>query len=171
MVGTLAYKKFKLEQWFPNISHRHTPACCIKKKKNMWWSSDQRYKQTAGKKQTMHPPDRYGFKIWKVNTLRWSKGHMWDNVTVFEEHTCGTPLYTPSSWYPPWKILVHPGVYNTPCWQALNQILLTMKFAMILWWKVSSAPIAFLLKEQGKPCARSPRVPESNWKVAYTIIG
>jgi len=24
---------------------------------------------------------------------------MWDNVTVLEEHTSGTPLYTPSSWY------------------------------------------------------------------------
>jgi len=29
MVGTLAYKKFKLEQWFPNISDRHTLECCI----------------------------------------------------------------------------------------------------------------------------------------------
>jgi len=24
---------------------------------------------------------------------------MWNNVTVLEEHTSGTPLYTPSSWY------------------------------------------------------------------------
>jgi len=93
MVGTLAYKKFKLEQWFPNISHSHTPKCCIsRKKKNTWWSSDQCYKQTARKRQTMHPPDRYGVKIWKVNTLRWSKGHMWDNVTILEEHASGTPL-------------------------------------------------------------------------------
>jgi len=29
MVGTLAYKKFKLEGWFPNISYLHTPECCI----------------------------------------------------------------------------------------------------------------------------------------------
>jgi len=29
MVGTLAYKKFMLEQWFPNISYRHTPKYCI----------------------------------------------------------------------------------------------------------------------------------------------
>jgi len=29
MVGTFAYKKFKLEQCFPNISYRHTPECCI----------------------------------------------------------------------------------------------------------------------------------------------
>ena len=57
MVGTLAYKKFKLEQWFPNISHSHTPECCIsRKKKNTWWPSDQRYKQTARKRQTMRPP-------------------------------------------------------------------------------------------------------------------
>jgi len=49
------------------------------------------------------PPDRYGVKIWKVNTLRWSKGHTWDNVTVLEEHTSGTPLYTSSSWYTPGK--------------------------------------------------------------------
>jgi len=42
-----------------------------------------------------------------------------------------------------------------------------MKFPAILWRKVSSAPVAALLKEQGKQCPRSPRVPESNWKVAY----
>jgi len=36
-------------------------------------------------------PYRCGFKIRKVNTLRWSKGRMWDNVTVLEEHTPGTP--------------------------------------------------------------------------------
>jgi len=24
---------------------------------------------------------------------------MWDNVTVFEDPTSGTPLYTPSNWY------------------------------------------------------------------------
>jgi len=58
---------------------------------------------TAGKRQTIHPPDRYGVKIWKVNTLLWSKGHMWGIVTVLEEHTSGTPLYTPSSWYTPGK--------------------------------------------------------------------
>jgi len=29
MSGTLAYKKFKLEQWLPNISYGHTPECCI----------------------------------------------------------------------------------------------------------------------------------------------
>jgi len=29
MVGTLAYKKFKLAQWFPNISYLHAPECCI----------------------------------------------------------------------------------------------------------------------------------------------
>jgi len=28
---------------------------------------------------------------------------MWDNVTVLEEHTSGTPLYTPSGWYTPGK--------------------------------------------------------------------
>jgi len=33
MVCKLAYKKFKLEQWFPNISYRHTPECCIYRKK------------------------------------------------------------------------------------------------------------------------------------------
>jgi len=31
MVGTLAYKIFKLEQWFSNISHRHTPHVALKK--------------------------------------------------------------------------------------------------------------------------------------------
>jgi len=30
--------------------------------------------------------------------------------------------------------------------------MLTMKFPMILWWKVSSVPVASLLKEQGKQC-------------------
>jgi len=42
---------------------------------------------------------------------------MWDNVTVLEEHTSGTPLYTPwgtITMVHPWKILVHPGVYDTP---------------------------------------------------------
>jgi len=29
MGGTLPYKKFKLEQWFPNISYLHTLECCI----------------------------------------------------------------------------------------------------------------------------------------------
>jgi len=29
MVGTLAYKKIKLEQWFPNISYLHAHECCI----------------------------------------------------------------------------------------------------------------------------------------------
>jgi len=29
MVGILAYKKFKLEQGFPNISYLHTPECSI----------------------------------------------------------------------------------------------------------------------------------------------
>jgi len=24
---------------------------------------------------------------------------MWNNVTVLEEHICGTPLYTPWSWH------------------------------------------------------------------------
>jgi len=33
MVGTLAYKKFKLEQWFPNTSYRHTPECELKEKR------------------------------------------------------------------------------------------------------------------------------------------
>jgi len=28
-VGALAYKKFKLEQRFPNISYMYTPECCI----------------------------------------------------------------------------------------------------------------------------------------------
>jgi len=28
---------------------------------------------------------------------------MWNNMTVLEEHTSGTPLYTPSSWYTPGK--------------------------------------------------------------------
>jgi len=42
--------------------------------------------------------------------------------------------------------------------------MLTMKFPMILWWKVSSAPVASLLKKEEKQCPRSLRVPESNWK-------
>jgi len=27
----------------------------------------------------------------ELNTLRWSKGRMWNNVTVLEEHISGTP--------------------------------------------------------------------------------
>jgi len=47
-----------------------------------------------GKDRQCTTPDRYGFKICeKLTELRWSKGHMWDNVTVLEEHTSGTPLY------------------------------------------------------------------------------
>ena len=50
------------------------------------------------------PPDEYSFKICeKLTQLRWSKGHMWNSVTVLEEHTFDTPLYTPSSWYTPGK--------------------------------------------------------------------
>jgi len=30
--------------------------------------------------------------------------------------------------------------------------MLTMKFPMILWWKVSSAPVASILKDQGEQC-------------------
>ena len=45
-----------------------------------------------------------------------------------------------------------------------------MKIPMILWWKVSSAPVVSLLKEQGKQCPRSPRVPESNWKVHKHVL-
>jgi len=29
MVGALSYKKFKLEQWFPNIPYLHTPEYSI----------------------------------------------------------------------------------------------------------------------------------------------
>jgi len=29
IVGTLAYKKSKLGQWFPNMSYLHTPERCI----------------------------------------------------------------------------------------------------------------------------------------------
>jgi len=58
MIVTLPYKKFKLEQLFPNISYLHTAECSIqRKKKNTWWSSDQHYKHTGGKRQTMHTPD------------------------------------------------------------------------------------------------------------------
>ena len=71
----------------------------LNKKKNTWWSSDQHYKQTGGKQQTMHTPTDTVLKSVKINTLRWSKGRMWNNVTVLEEHISVTPVYTPSSWY------------------------------------------------------------------------
>jgi len=46
----------------------------------------------AGKDRQCTPPDTYGLKICeKLTQLRWSKGHMLDNVTVLEEHTSGTP--------------------------------------------------------------------------------
>jgi len=35
----------------------------LKIKKNMWWSSDQHYKQTGEKRQTTPTLDRDGFKI------------------------------------------------------------------------------------------------------------
>jgi len=40
---------------------------------------------------------------------------MWENVTVLEEHThiWYTPVH-PIKLVHPRKILVHPGVYNTP---------------------------------------------------------
>jgi len=40
-----------------------------------------------------------------------------------------------------------------------------MKFPMILLLKVTSAPVASLLREQGKQCPRSPRVSGRNWKI------
>jgi len=69
----------------------------------------------AGKDRQCTLPDRYGFKICqRLTQLRWSKGHMWDNVTVLEEHTSGTPLYVHTiKFVHPWKILVHPGVCDT----------------------------------------------------------
>ena len=68
----------------------------------------------AGKDRQCAPPDRYGFKICeKLTQLRWSKRHMWDNVTVLEEHISGTPLHTPSSWYTPGKFWTPWGVRYT----------------------------------------------------------
>jgi len=69
-----------------------------------------------------HPIDN---NLWKVNTLPWSKQHMWNNVTVLEEHTSGTPLYTPGKfWYTlgctihlvdkHWYRALHPILYATP---------------------------------------------------------
>jgi len=39
-------------------------------------------------------------------------------VTVLEEHTSGTPVH-PITVVHAWKILVHPGVYDTPGLQTL----------------------------------------------------
>jgi len=107
MVGTLPYKKFKLEQLFPNVSHLHTLECCIqRKKKNMWWLSDQHYKHTGGKRQTMHTPDRYGFKIC-------------ENLThcAGAKDVCGTMWLFLKSTYLVHPIkLVHCGVYDTHTW-------------------------------------------------------
>jgi len=53
---------------------------------------------------------------------------MWDNATLLEVHTSGTPLYIPSSWYTPgkfWYTLgckIHPVDKHCPrstswhCW-------------------------------------------------------
>jgi len=115
--GTLAYKKFKLEQWFSNISYLHTPECCIqRKKKSMWWSSDQQYKQTGGKGQTetMHTPNRFGFKICeKLTHFPGTKdicGTMWP----FLKSTHLVHLCIPHQAGTPWGVL-----YDTPGWQAL----------------------------------------------------
>jgi len=73
----------------------------LKENKNMWWSSDQdlHYKQTRWEKtDRVHPRLIRWKNMWKVYALRWSKGHMWDNVTNFQEHTSGTPHQVGAPW-------------------------------------------------------------------------
>ena len=37
---------------------------------------------------------------------------MWNNVTIREKHSSGTPLHTPITVVHSWKILIHPEVYD-----------------------------------------------------------
>jgi len=48
MVGILPFKNSS------ESNYSQTFLNCIRKKKNTWWSSDQHYKHTGGKRQTMH---------------------------------------------------------------------------------------------------------------------
>ena len=111
MVGILAYKKFKLEQGFPNISYLHTPECSIWRKNNMWWSSDsdQHYKKQVGKDRQCKPPDRYGFKICEMLTQCAGAKDICGAMNCFwRAHIWYTPV-NPIKLVHPWKILVHPG--------------------------------------------------------------
>ena len=120
IVGTLAYKKFKLEQWFPNISFLHTPKRCILKKKEEYvmviWPTLQTNRRE--KTDNAHPLIDY---LWKVNTLSCSKGHMGQCDCFWRAHIWYTPVHPIKLVYP-WKILVHPEVYDAPAWQALLYI-------------------------------------------------
>ena len=96
------------------------PACSrmlhLKLKKNMWWSSDQHYKHTGGKRQTMNTPDWYGLKICEKLTHCAKPKDIYGTMWLILK---STHLVHPVKWVHPWKILVHPGVYDTPGWQAL----------------------------------------------------
>jgi len=74
----------------------------LEEKKNMWWSSDQHYKQTGGKTQTMYTRNWYGVKICeKLTHCAGAKdicGTMWlifkstHLVHPCTPHQVGTPL-------------------------------------------------------------------------------
>jgi len=98
-------------------------------KKNTWWSSDQQYKHTGWKRQTMHTPDRYGLKFCeKLTHCAGAEGHVGQCDCFWRSHIWYTPVH-PIKLVHLWKILVHPGVYDTPGRQALYERKLIQQYS------------------------------------------
>ena len=71
----------------------------------------------AGKDRQCTTHDRCGFKICEKLTLV-QRTYMGQCDCSWRAHIWHTPVHL-IKLVPPWKILVHPGVYDTPGWQAL----------------------------------------------------
>jgi len=90
-------------------------------KKNTWWSSYQQCKHTGWKRQTMHTTDRYGLKFCeKLTHCAEAEGHVGQCDCFWRSHIWYTSVH-PIKLVHLWKILVHPGVYDTPGRQALSE--------------------------------------------------
>jgi len=105
-----------LEQWFPNISYLHTPKCCI------WWRIRDGHVTNIINKQAWKDGqctllDRCGFKICEKLTHCAGVEDICGTIWLFLK---STHLVHPITVVHPWKFLVHPGMYNTPSWQALD---------------------------------------------------
>ena len=73
----------------------------------MLWSPGQHYKQTGGKRGTIHEftlSDRYGFKNCK-KLINWARAKKikCETMRLFFKSTHLAHLYTPSQWYTPRK--------------------------------------------------------------------
>jgi len=122
MGGTLSYKKFKLaramvpEHFLPAYS----PMLHLMKKKNTWWSSENITNIQVKIDRQCTPLDRYSIKICEKLTHCAGAEDICGTIDCFwRTHIWYTPVH-PIKFVHPWKILVHPRVYDTPGWQALS---------------------------------------------------